>query len=331
MTQAADLLMSVVEIEDYLHQLREKLPYVPPVPVQAIKRLHRRRDFGSVVRLIRETMNVGVHLTLHWTSGPAPGQKAQAWINIPLDMPYYGTPDFKALKMDMFILKSFRDRSTWDEFAIVVAHELSHVVLDSIAHSLRDEEKAVDLTAMLLGFSYLYRCAAHTTRRTGLSSYRTSHLGYLSEPEVNAASKILVPYPMRAQRLAFEITRASVGLIAIAAICFVVWAIGFISDKREVHAIALTEQAKFEKQIPKPLNAFTTLVAARAGLVSFTREYLVTPPKEELIDLGAFERRLRAGTCAENRVKVQRGLSYIYVYRRADGSDIIRIEVSSCP
>jgi len=87
-------------------------------------------------------MNVGVNLTLHWTSGPPPHEKAQAWIKIPPDMPYYGTPDFRALKMDMFILKSFRDKSTWDEFAIVVAHELSHVILDSNRASITRRRKS---------------------------------------------------------------------------------------------------------------------------------------------------------------------------------------------
>jgi len=57
-------------------------------------------------------------------------------------MPYYGTPDFRALKMDMFILKSFRDKSTWDEFAIVVAHELSHVILDSNRASITRRRKS---------------------------------------------------------------------------------------------------------------------------------------------------------------------------------------------
>lgn len=323
--------MSKIDVRAYLDQLRQSLPYVPPLPVQKIKALHKKGDFGGVVRLIRETMNVGVNLTLHWTSGPPPREKAQAWIKIPPDMPYYGTPDFKALKMNMFILKSFRDASTWDEFTIVVAHELSHVVLDSITHPLRDQEEAVDLTAMLLGFSYLYRCAAHTIRRTGLYTYKTSHLGYLSEQQVNAASKILVPYPMRARHVALEITSRSAGLIAIAAICFIVWAIGFVSNKRNIHALALAEQAKFEKQIPKALNAFTTLVDAHAGLASFTTEYVVTIPRDKIGDLGALERKVRTRTCAENGAKVQSGLSYIYVYRRPDGSNITHVEVSSCP
>jgi hypothetical protein len=46
-----------------------------------VEELARRDDFGGVVRLIRETMNVGVNLTLHSTSGPPPHEKAKAWIH----------------------------------------------------------------------------------------------------------------------------------------------------------------------------------------------------------------------------------------------------------
>jgi hypothetical protein len=95
--------------------------------------------------------------------------------------------------------------------------------LDSIDHPLRHDEKAVDLTAMLLGFAYPYRTGAHTVtveqiqsqpsprrrrktiikrlerRLTSLfersNKYkflRKKSLGYLSEPEIDAACKILM-------------------------------------------------------------------------------------------------------------------------------------------
>jgi hypothetical protein len=300
---------------------------VPPVRVQAIKRLHNRRDFGGIVRLIRETMNVGVSLTLHWTSGPPPHEKAKAWIKIPPDMPYYGTPEFKALKMDMFILKSFRDKSAWDEFAIVVAHELSHVILDSIAHQLRDEEKAVDLTAMLLGFSYLYRCAAHTTRRTGLNTYQRSHLGYLSEREINAASKALVPYEMRARYVATEIIKASSGLLALVGICLSVWAVESVSTKWSAHNAAVAEASQLIGQVPIRYNPHLTLIGVRAGLASITKTFQVD---SGLRDLAVFSAKQHL-VCAAKGANIAKGVSYLYEYWRDTGEFVTRIEVSSCP
>jgi hypothetical protein len=86
---------------------------------------------------------------------------APAWIRLPEKVPYYGTDAFKEMKADMFIVKEFAQAASCNQFAIVVAHEFSHVVLDAIGHPLRKDEKAVDLTAMLLGFSYCI-AQAHT-------------------------------------------------------------------------------------------------------------------------------------------------------------------------
>jgi hypothetical protein len=189
--------MANIDIKSYIDQLRQYLPYVPLVPVEAISALHRKRDLGGIVKLIRNTMNVNVHLVLHWTDevrGNAP-----AWVTVPKRMPYYGTPEFKKIRIDMFIRKSFAEAEPYDRFAIAVAHEFSHVVLDSIDHPLRHDEKAVDLTAMILGFSHLYRRAAYTIRRVSLNEFQRRGLGYLSEHELDQACQILVPRSVRAK------------------------------------------------------------------------------------------------------------------------------------
>jgi predicted SprT family Zn-dependent metalloprotease len=82
---------------------------------------------------------------LHWTDEVR--GDAAAWVSRPQEMPYYGTPEFKKIKVDMFIRKSFAKTETYDRFAMVVAHEFSHIVLDSINHPLRHEEKAHILLA----------------------------------------------------------------------------------------------------------------------------------------------------------------------------------------
>jgi hypothetical protein len=165
-------------------------------------------------------MNVGVRLTVHWTDGPPQVQNALAWVSIPEKMPYYVTPAFKELTLHISILKSFRDRSAHDEFAIAVAHELSHVVLESIQHPLRKEEKAVDLTAMLLGFSYMYRLASHTRRYIGNHRFQTTQLGYLNSEDMDAACRILVPTKLRARRTAMEFAKRNAArLVVFGVIC----------------------------------------------------------------------------------------------------------------
>ncbi len=97
--------MSHINVEFYIDQLRELLPYVPPIPIQTIKALHEKGDLGGVVKVIRSTTNIGVRLTVHWTSGPPPQESpnAPAWIRLPKTVPYYGTPASKELKLDIFI------------------------------------------------------------------------------------------------------------------------------------------------------------------------------------------------------------------------------------
>jgi hypothetical protein len=133
---------------------------VPPIAVEKIKALHEKGDLGGIVKFIRNTMNVNVRLALHWTTEQS-RMNAPAWIRLPEKVPYYGTDAFKEMKADMFIVKEFAQAASCNQFAIVVAHEFSHVVLDAIGHPLRKDEKAVDLTAMLLGFSYCI-AQAHT-------------------------------------------------------------------------------------------------------------------------------------------------------------------------
>jgi hypothetical protein len=236
------LRMSDINVERYLEQLRQKLPHVPPVPVETIRALHKRRDFGGIVRLIRETMNVGVNLTVHWTSGPPPRHlpNAQAWITIPGKVPFYGTPEFKDLRMNVFILKTFRDSADYEEFAITIAHELSHVVLESIHHPLRKEEKAVDLTAMLLGFSLLYRRAAHVIKWVGYNRYREEKLGYLTPGELEQASRLLVPRKLLL-RFKFEsFARQNPILVGAPILGLLIWAAVTINEHWTAHQTALT-------------------------------------------------------------------------------------------
>jgi hypothetical protein len=171
-----------------------------------MRELHRKRDFAGIVKLIRNTMNINVRLVLHWTDeirGSAP-----AWVMLPPDkLPYYGTPEFKKTKIDMYIRRSFANSEPYDRFAIAVAHEFSHVILNSIHHPLRHEEKAVDLTAMILGFCHLYQQAADRVEWIGLNKFERRTLGYLSESELAAACQILVPTKLRVKQKASKALR----------------------------------------------------------------------------------------------------------------------------
>jgi hypothetical protein len=141
--------MSSINVAAYLAQLREALPKVPPVPADYLRALHHRKDYEGMVRLVRRTMNLDVKLVVGWVNsgGPKGFENAPAWVQMPEQIPYYGTPEFKNLTLKLFVRKAFLANSTYQQVAIAIAHELSHIVLDSIRHPPRREEKAVDLTA----------------------------------------------------------------------------------------------------------------------------------------------------------------------------------------
>lgn len=324
--------MPDINVKSYLDQLRQALPHVPPIPVRALKSLHKVRDYEGMVRLIRSTMNIEVRLIVGWVnSGAHSGmERAPAWVQTPVPMPYYGTAAFKATTIRVFIRKSFLEQSTYDKAAIAIAHELSHVVLDSIRHPLRREEKAVDLTAMLLGFSRLYVSASHTEERHGNTVTRRQ-LGYLSPPELLAASRILIPARWRAARLAGQIAKQYIALFIVGGIVLAVAGWTAIYSKWKLHQTLLTEQIEVQRQLPKRLNENTTIVSTRVGIASLTRILRVTMPPEKKVDLSAFEKNLRKGVCADRRKNIMDGISYDYEYRDASDKLIARYEIASCP
>jgi hypothetical protein len=317
-------------VERYLQQLRQLLPFVPPMPSETLKALHRARDYEGMVLLIRRAMNVQAKLHVAWVTG---GEgDAPAWVVMPEKMPFYGTKEFRDLTIQMYFRKSFLQTSGYDQIAIAVAHELSHIVLDSMNHPLRTCEKAVDLTAMLLGFSGLYESGGHTEKRSG-NTIRHAHLGYLTADELQTAYRLLTPGKLRlktkGRRAVLAAAWRLAGVVVLAGIVAILAGAIKAESMWKLHQKLVTEQAK--AQLPKPLNEYTTLIDVRVGLASLTNVYRVTKPKKE-IDLSAFETNLRRGVCASDKLPMIRsGASYGFEYHWAGTNDVASFEIASCP
>jgi predicted SprT family Zn-dependent metalloprotease len=185
------------DVEKYLYDLQQALPQVPPISGWELKSLHEARDYVGMVRLVRKTMNVEVDLKVGLVNEGGP-EDAVAWVYIPPDMPFYGTKEFSEMRITICLKKSLLKERTSDQVSIAIAHELSHVVLESINHPLRKCEKAVDLTAMLLGFGRLFETASHTKERVG-NYIKSFDLGYLSEQEIQTANELLTPAHLRSK------------------------------------------------------------------------------------------------------------------------------------
>jgi hypothetical protein len=112
--------------------------------------------------------------------------RAPAWIERPDPFPRNGTPEFKRAIVTVFLRKSFLLKYKFEHVVMAIAHELSHIVLFRISHPLEEVEVAVDLTAMLLGYSEFYFNGLELLRTESLGS-----LGYLTGNEIRYAAGVL--------------------------------------------------------------------------------------------------------------------------------------------
>jgi hypothetical protein len=182
----------------YFQELRQMLAPVPPIDLTPIKRLHEARDHKGIVQCVKRLMNLeDITISVFWVSeSVAAGPKdAPAWVELPQSMPFYRTKEFKEMTVKMFFRKSFFQQA-YDQAALAVAHELSHVVLESIHHRLRNCEKAVDVAVMILGFGQLYEATCHQEKQVG-NQINIKTLGYLTLEEARQVNRLLPQPKMR--------------------------------------------------------------------------------------------------------------------------------------
>jgi hypothetical protein len=217
------------DVKKYLQELRRTLPYVPPIPTAALKSLHKAQDYKGMVKLIKRAMNIeDVTFLVVWVPDGAEKtgkhKDAAAWVNLPNEMPSYGTKAFKEMTIKMFFRRSFIEQA-YDETAVAIAHELSHVVLESIRHPLRRCEKVVDLTAMLLGFRNLYASGSHKERHFG-NRVSIRSIGYLRQEEIDRANRFLAQGDERpTTKTTYTQHTTTFGAVAILIAGMVIWAI----------------------------------------------------------------------------------------------------------
>jgi|tagenome__1003787_1003787.scaffolds.fasta_scaffold20935581_2 hypothetical protein len=196
-------------VRSYITELLASFGQVrPPVDPSILMNLYERRDWASMLGWIKNSLNLDLRVGLRIVD--TQGQSAPMWIETPRQMPAYGAAEFRRTQV---IVNARRDILERKPFACIVAgfaHELSHVVLFSIGHKLQHEEKAVDLTAMILGYQFSVS-DAEVTKQEGTilsilmmilllplgmifwrgTSRKTWRLGYLTKAEAQFAIRCL--------------------------------------------------------------------------------------------------------------------------------------------
>ncbi len=160
-------------IRGYLNELTRSLRRIAePIDDTILRDLYVDKNYPGMLGWIKKSMHLDLRVGLRITERR--NGNASMWIETPTSMPPYGTEDFRRTQV---IVNARHDVLQTQPFQWIVAgfaHELAHVVLFSIGHPLQNEEKAVDLTAMILGYGdFIVASEQQTTTRTG-SYWRTA-------------------------------------------------------------------------------------------------------------------------------------------------------------
>lgn len=115
---------------------------------------------------------------------------------IPGDLPTYGTSALNNYPINIKISENCNKYPT--TFTMIVAHELTHVLLYSLNHPQKDNEVYTDLNAMMQGFYKVFRDGRKTTDVERITSFAgtttettTTTFGYLSDEQfIFAINKI---------------------------------------------------------------------------------------------------------------------------------------------
>jgi hypothetical protein len=199
-------------IGGYLDQLLRSFNRVaPPVDDSALSQLHARRDYPAMLGWIKNSMRLSLKVGLRIVNQEAPSPPM--WIETPQRMPIYGTSEFERTRVTVNVRRDLLEAKPFAWVVAGFAHELSHVVLFSIGHALQHEEKAVDLTAMILGYQRFIIDAENTVTENNVwsvlltivmlplgvlfwrgPSRKTHRLGYLTRTEAEFARRYLAQF-----------------------------------------------------------------------------------------------------------------------------------------
>ena len=112
------------------------------------------------------------------------GESISAQVLIPSNLPFYGSPALKNYPITVKISNNCRKYPA--TFSMILSHELTHVLLYSLNSPEKNNEIYTDLTAMMLGFVYIYEVGRKATTTEEFLMYKyteTSTYGYLSDEQ----------------------------------------------------------------------------------------------------------------------------------------------------
>ena len=122
------------------------------------------------------------------------GEGIIAQVELPSSMPIYGSKELNGYPINIKISDNSIEIPI--VFALIMSHELSHVLLYSIRHSKKENEFYTDLTAIMQGFLNIFsigRKMIETDVKQGILNIttrtQTTIYGYLNDSQFDFACK----------------------------------------------------------------------------------------------------------------------------------------------
>jgi hypothetical protein len=151
-----NLLVRSEVIQSHIKALREAFGRdVEQHNLSRLRDLHDAKDYTGMVKLVRDSMGLKLRIRVGLVNKGG-GWERPARVQFPDPMPLINSQAFNQLLITMYLRKSFLEANQFERTVMIIAHEMSHLVLEGLRHPLRTEEVAVDLTAMLLGYRDVY-------------------------------------------------------------------------------------------------------------------------------------------------------------------------------
>ncbi len=148
--------MNILQVVRCVFKLNSSLPLQNDISLKAAQISFAHKLYNECIYEIKERMLISCKIYVMHNDICLNKRGTLAEVHLPEKIPLYGTPAFKNYGVKMIVSLHVRN---FDDITYIrcIAHEMSHIILDSLRSEYRNSEIATDITTMILGFSQVVK------------------------------------------------------------------------------------------------------------------------------------------------------------------------------
>jgi hypothetical protein len=182
----------MADIRSYIDELEPAIGRIrPALDRKALWKLFSTRsgasergDYQGMIFFIAHSMGLfdnQVVVVGQFVDAKAPNG-SPFWVSAPSGKSDYRLPENRKTRVKVFLNNDGLSHCSFERAVVGIARELSRVLLIMSGHRFREDEKAVDIVAMMLGCEPFYTCEAERAPKPA---------GYLNVQEIGLAASYL--------------------------------------------------------------------------------------------------------------------------------------------